>query len=157
MPQWLGESTRAVDTAQAHQQTALEPAPLPASVQRDAAILQAGRAETPHAPPPPRGQRGRKKQRTSQHLLDRLAQSRVETLALMPDGAVPCEKNVAERALRMMQGKQKVSGGVRTTAGAQAFGRLRSDISTMKKQGHHVIAALQSVFVGAPLEPEVPG
>jgi transposase len=57
----------------------------------------------------------------------------------------------------MMKVQQKVSGCFRTTAGAQTFCRLRSYLSTMKKQGHHVIAALKSVFSGTPLTPDVPG
>jgi len=70
---------------------------------------------------------------------------------------VPFDNNLAERDLRMMKVKQKVSGCFRTTTGAHAFCRIRSDISTMKKQGHNVITALQSVFSGTPLVPDVPG
>jgi transposase len=70
---------------------------------------------------------------------------------------VPFDNNLAERDLRMIKVKQKVSGCFRTTPGAQAFCRIRSDISTMKKQGHNVSAALKSVFLGTPLAPEVPG
>jgi hypothetical protein len=62
-----------------------------------------------------------------------------------------------ERDLRMMKAKQKVSGCFRTTPGARAFCRIRSYISTMKKQGHNVIAALKSVFSGTPQLPAVAG
>jgi transposase len=157
MKQLLGEIKRAVDTAKARHQSALAPTQLTSYVQRYEAILQAGRAEEHHDPPSPSGQRGRKKQSKSKNLLDRLAKYREETLAFMHDFAVPFDNNLAERDLRMMKVKQKVSGCFRTTTGAQAFCRIRSYISTMKKQGHNVIAALKSVFVGAPLEPEVPG
>jgi len=78
-------------------------------------------------------------------------------LAFMHDFAVPFDHNLAERGLRMMKVKQKISGCFRTTSGAQAFCHLRSYLSTMKKHGHSVSAALKSVFLGTPLVPEVPG
>jgi transposase len=153
----LVEIKRAVDSAKAQAQTALAPTQLADYEQRYGALLQAGLEEEHHDPSPPRGQRGRKKQHKSKNLLDRLAQYQAETLAFMKDFAVPFDNNLAERDLRMMKVKQKVSGCFRTTPGAQAFCRIRSYISTMKKQGHNAIAALKSVFLGTPLRPEVPG
>jgi transposase len=153
----LVEIKQAVDTAKAQQQTALAPTQLADYEQRYGALLQAGLEEEPHDLPPPTGQRGRKKQSKSKNLLDRLVKYQAETLAFMKDFAVPFDNNLAERDLRMMKVKQKVSGSFRTMTGAQAFCRIRSYISTMKKQGHNVIAALQHVFLGTPLVPEVPG
>ena len=153
----LVEIKQAVDTATAHQQTALPPTQIADYEQRYEAIVQGGLAEEAHDPPPPTGQRGRKKQSKSKNLLDRLRKYQGETLAFMKDFAVPFDNNLAERDLRMMKVKQKVSGCFRTTTGAHAFCRIRSDISTMKKQGHNVITALQSVFSGTPLVPDVPG
>jgi transposase len=153
----LVEIKRAVDIAKAQAQTALARTQLADYEQRYVAILQAGLEEEHHDPSPPSGQRGRKKQHKSKNLLDRLAQYQDETLAFMKDFAVPFDNNLAERDLRMMKVKQKVSGCFRTTPGAQAFCRIRSYISTMKKQGHNAIAALKSVFLGTPLIPEVPG
>src|SRR5574341_60465 len=153
----LVEIKRAVDIATAQAQTALAPTQIADDEQRYVAIVQAGLEEEHHDPPPPSGQRGRKKQHKSKNLLDRLAQYQTETLAVMKDFAVPFDNNLAERDLRMMKVKQKVSGCFRTTTGAHAFCRIRSYISTMKKQGHHVITDLQSVFSGTPLVPDVPG
>jgi transposase len=157
MKQLVVEIKRAVDTATAQHQTALEPAQLTAYAQRYTAILQAGMAEEPQATPPMSGQRGPKKQSKSKNLLDRLERYQAAPLAFMHDFAVPFDNNLAERDLRMIKVKQKVSGCFRTTPGAQAFCRIRSYISTMKKQGHNVIAALKSVFLGTPLAPDVPG
>jgi transposase len=157
MKQLLGEIKRAVDTAKAQNQTALASAQVTQYEQRYGTILEAAIAEETKDAPLATGQRGPKKQSKSKNLLDRLEQYRAETLAFMHDFAVPFDNNLAERDLRMMKVKQKVSGCFRTTPGAQAFCRIRSYISTMKRQGHHVLAALKSVFSGTPLVPDVPG
>ncbi len=155
--QLLLESKRAVDTARAHNQTALASEQLQDYEERYVAILQAGAEEEQRDAPEATGRRGPKKQSKSKNLLDRLAKYQAETLAFLHDFAVPFDNNLAERDLRMMKVKQKVSGCFRTTTGAHAFCRIRSYISTMKKQGHNVIAALKSVFSGTPLVPAVPG
>lgn len=147
----------AVDIAKTHAQRAVASTQIADYEQRYLAIVQAGLEEEHHDPPPPSGQRGRKKQHKSKNLLDRLVNYQAETLAFMKDFAVPFDNNLAERDLRMMKVKQKISGCFRTTTGAHAFCRIRSYISTMKKQGHNVITALQSVFSGTPLVPDVPG
>jgi transposase len=146
-----------VETAKAQTKTALENDQIKEYEQRYGAILTAGAEEEKRHPPPAPGLRGRKKQSKSKNLLDRLEKYQTETLAFMYDFAVPFDNNLAERDLRMMKVKQKVSGCFRTTTGAQAFCRIRSYISTMKKQGHNVIAALKSVFLGTPLAPAIPG
>jgi transposase len=157
MKQLLLDIKRAVDTAKAQNQTKLEDDAIKGYEQRYAAVLQAGGEEENNHPPPATGRRGRKKQSKSKNLLDRLEKYQTETLAFMDDFAVPFDNNLAERDLRMMKVKQKISGCFRTTPGAHAFCRIRSYTSTMKKQGHNVIAALKSVFLGTPLVPEVPG
>jgi len=108
------------------------------------------------ANPPPRpipGQKGRQKQNQARNLLDRLHQFQRETLAFMYDFAVPFDNNLAERDVRMMKVKQKVSGCFRTAAGTDAFCPLRSYISTLRKQGQSVLFALEHVFRGVPIYP----
>jgi transposase len=51
----------------------------------------------------------------------------------------------------MMKVQQKVSGTFRSVAGALGFCRIRSLISTVKKHGASVIAALNQVFDGSPI------
>ena len=56
------------------------------------------------------------------------------------------KKNDAERDLRMMKCKQKVSGGFRTSQGAEQFARIRGFISTVRKRGLNAFSSIQAIF-----------
>jgi transposase len=100
-----------------------------------------------------RGEPGRKRisQPTPRKLIDRLRRRRDEVLRFMTDLSVPFDNNGSERDLRMLKLQQKISGCFRTPDGARNFCRLRSYLSTARKQGHSLLHALERVLAGKPL------
>ena len=153
----LREMKQAVEAARYEGRTALGVETTQALEARYDRLLATGEGANPPPPlvnPSPEGggkKRGRKKQTPARNLLDRLRRYRAETLAFLHDFAVPFDNNLAERDLRMMKVQQKISGGFRVTAGADAFCRIRSYLASARKQGQNILAALVAVFQGHPL------
>jgi len=119
-------------------------------------IITAGmRANPPPVEDTQKKKRGRKKKSKALNLVERLRQREKATLAFMYDFTVPFDNNLAERDIRMMKVQQKISGTFRSFEGAVSFCRIRSYISTVKKQGMSVIAAIQDAFAGDTLVPHL--
>lgn len=113
-------------------------------------IIAAGLALPANAAPQPTG-KGRPKQNFAKNLLDRLRKHQSLFLAFLSNPAIPFDNNLAERDIRMMKLKQKISGCFRSEDGAHHFARIRSYLSTAAKQGHRLLDALSNAFAGNPL------
>jgi transposase len=148
----LREMKHIVEQARAEGARALPDAKRRAFRARYHTLLASGLAANP---PPVRrpGQRGRLKQSPARNLLERLLLRHEEVLAFLEDLTIPFDNNQAERDLRTLKVQQKVSGCFRSEAGAEAFMRLRSYLSTLRKQGHLLLDALRTVFAGQLLYP----
>ncbi len=96
--------------------------------------------------PPLKSKTGRKssRRRKGHNLVCRLQRCKKEVLRFWHDHDVPFTNNLAERDLRMMKVRQKISGGFRTMTGAKNFATLRSFISSARKQRLNILAALQN-------------
>jgi transposase len=97
--------------------------------------------------------RGRLKQSPSRNMLVNLSQRAEGVLGFMNDFRVPFDNNQVERDLRMMKLQQKISGCFRSGDHADWFCRIRSYLSTMKKQGRNVLESIQAALLGAPFSP----
>ena len=95
--------------------------------------------------------RGRPKQTPARNLLERLDTYQAQVLRFIYAFQVPFDNNQAERDIRMMKLKQKISGGFRSEEGVRIFCRIRGYLSTLKKQGHNLLDALEQVFLGHPI------
>ena len=82
--------------------------------------------------------------RTGHNLLLRLQMRQADVLRFLHDPAVPFTNNEAERDVRMMKLRQKISGGFRSTEGAAGFATIRSFLATARKQGWNLIQALSA-------------
>ena len=119
-------------------------------------LIYNGWQVNPLPDPPAAKKRGRIKHSTPQNLLRRLEKYPDLILAFMHDFRVPFDNNLAERDLRMVKVKQKISGCFRTQAGAEMFARIRSYISTARKQGINVLLAITDALTGQPFIPTSP-
>lgn len=151
----LLEINAAVEKAVAKAKTRLPAKMLGNFSSRYDAILKQGFQQCPGTAKPEgqKRQRGRPKQSFAKNLLDRLHDHKEAALAFMYDFNVPFENNLAERDIRMLKVKQKISGCFRSFHGAENFCIIRGYISTARKNAQQVLKILNSAFCGQPYYP----
>ena len=147
--------------AQVEQARALGKAVLPRATrqqyeERYQQLVEQGIAANPPLPRK-KGTRGRLRGDDVRNLLHRLRAYQALILRFMHQFIVPFDNNLAEQDIRMMKIQQKIAGCFRTPEGATIFCRLRSYLSTLRKQGVHLLTALHHVFLGSPLLPSLGG
>lgn len=113
-------------------------------------IIKDGLAYHAFLPPLPIGKRGRQKQRAGKNLLDRLNEKRECVLRFIYDFSVPFTNNRAEQDIRMIKLKQKIAGCFRAFRNSAIFCRIRSYISTARKQRWNIWNALTDAIQGRP-------
>ncbi|NJL52676.1 MAG: IS66 family transposase [Hydrococcus sp. SU_1_0] len=112
-------------------------------------ILQRGLDYHEFQPPLTRkGNRGRLKRRTGHNLLLRFQNFRNDVLRFLTEPDVPFTNNQAERDLRMMKCKQKISGGFRSFDFAVSFANIRSFLSTASKHGLNLLEVITDALQG---------
>ena len=112
------------------------------------AILKQGEIECPEPVKPEKRRRGRVKKSKSRNLLERLINYEQDTLRFMDNKNVPFTNNRGECDIRMTKVQQKISGCFRSINGARIFCRVRSYLSTCRKQGVTSSHALSLLFDG---------
>jgi transposase len=112
-------------------------------------IIKQGEVECPEPiRPKKKGKRGRIKKSKSRNLLERLRDYKEDTLRFMDNELVPFSNNLSENDIRMTKVQQKISGCFRSMNGARIFCRVRSYLSTCRKQGIKSSEALELLFNG---------
>jgi transposase len=95
----------------------------------------------------PRNQKTRAQTKT-RNLIERLRDFETETLRFLEDPLVPFTNNRGENDIRMTKVQQKISGCFRSIEGAKVFCRIRSYLSTCRKNGIGPSEALKLLFDG---------
>jgi transposase len=146
MTGFLVGTHRQVQAAKARGDTGLGQEALKAVRREYGEILTAGNVQSPARAHPKTG--GRIAQTEPRRLLNRLGSYQEDVLRFATDFTVPFDNNQAERDIRMVKLRHKVSGCLRSTTGAEHFVSIRSVMSTARKQAVNEFEVLLNAFTG---------
>ena len=114
-------------------------------------IIETAYQETPEPLSlPGKKRRGKMKRGKALALVDRLKTLKGEVCLFTKNFHVPFDNNQAERDLRMIKAKTKVSGCFRTEKGAKEYLNIMSFVSTAKKLGKNAYEAIKNAVSGSP-------
>ncbi|WP_143249367.1 IS66 family transposase [Anaerostipes sp. 494a] len=112
-------------------------------------LIEQARKENP-LPETTEKKRGRKKKGKILALVERLANYKASVCLFIKNFEVPFDNNQAERDIRMIKVKTKVSGCFRTEEGARDYLKIMSYIGTAHKQGYNAYEAIKNAISGNP-------
>ena len=101
-------------------------------------------------PETPAKKRGRKKKSKVLNLICRLYNYKESVCLFIKNLCVPFDNNQAERDLRMVKVKTKVSGCFRNEEGAQEYLTIMSYIGSARKHGINAFTAIREALNGTP-------
>jgi regulator of replication initiation timing/transposase len=143
MIEFMTEANNAVKEKKAAKIMALDEAELVKYNTRYEEILEQGRIEFIE---------GEEKDNNGEDmkLLRRLKEYKSEHLRFLTDFQVPFDNNQAERDLRMIKSKIKVSGCFRGSEGGSVFADIKSYTSTLRKNSSNIFDGIKAAFLGLP-------
>lgn len=112
-------------------------------------LIKQAREENP-LPVTTEKKRGRKKKGKILALVERLDNYKASVCLFIHNFMVPFDNNQAERDLRMIKVKTKVSGCFRSEEGARDYLKIMSYVGTAHKQGHNAYDAIRKAISGCP-------
>lgn len=112
-------------------------------------LIKQAREENP-LPVTTEKKRGRKKKGKILALVERLDNYKASVCLFIHNFMVPFDNNQAERDLRMIKVKTKVSGCFRSEEGARDYLKIMSYVGTAHKQGYNAYDAIRKAISGCP-------
>ena len=109
-------------------------------------IIEEGRIQNPIQEKKP-GKRGRQAKGKVRSLIERLSKYKDAVCLFTKNFFIPFDNNQAERDIRMIKVKTKVSGCFRTKEGADAFAKIMSYIGTSNKHGINSFIAVKKALM----------
>lgn len=97
-------------------------------------------------PPPKKGKRGRAKNSVGRNLLNRLKKHQAGIMEYAFRAEVPFTNNQAERDIRCVKIKQKISNSFRRRKGATHYARIQGFVSTVRKHKMKVFQEIVNIF-----------